>query len=128
MKKTYQAGLYAEGIVKRAYQKNGFKIISHRYNCRHGEIDLIAIKKQKMLTNNLFFKNSKHETINFIEVKFRKSEEMIESILRSNQIIRIKNAASHFLSENRQFLNHDISFDFVTVNANLEVKIHKDYF
>ena len=102
------------------YQKSGYKIISTRYKSKYGEIDIIAAKE-----SGVIFK--KMTSLAFVEVKFRQSEELIENILRKNQIIRIKNTAEIFLSENSEFNDCDISFDFALQIKN-KIKIYKNYF
>lgn len=128
MKKTYQAGLRAEGFVKSFYQRKGYKIIAHRYKCRFGEIDLIAVKNSSNIFGKFFSRRKSCYTIYFIEVKYRKNNELIESVLRSSQISRIKDAAAIFLSKHEEYLNCNISFDFATVDKYSNVKIYQDFF
>lgn len=59
--KVYGLGLKGEEAAKRYLRKKGFKILDTNYQCRFGEIDIIAQKK---------------ETIVFCEVKTR-SEGML---------------------------------------------------
>ncbi len=128
MKKTYQTGLQAEELVKSFYQSNGYKIIAHRYKCRYGEVDIIAVKDSANYFTKFLSKNKNSGTIYFIEVKYRKNNELIESVLRSNQISRIKDAALVFISENSKYSYHNISFDFVTVDKNSNIQIYQDFF
>lgn len=59
--RVYGLGLKGEEAAKRYLRKNGFKILDANYQCRFGEIDIIAQKK---------------DTIVFCEVKTR-SEGML---------------------------------------------------
>lgn len=59
--KVYGLGLKGEEAAKRYLRKKGFKILDTNYQCRFGEIDIIAQKK---------------DTIVFCEVKTR-SEGML---------------------------------------------------
>ena len=128
MKKTYQAGLLAEGLVKSCYQNKGYRIIAHRYKCQFGEIDLIAVKNSNNIFSKFFSGRKNCCTIYFIEVKYRKNNELIESVLRFNQISRIKDAAAIFLSENAKYSNCNISFDFATVDKYSNVRIYQNFF
>lgn len=128
MKKTYQSGLRAEGFVKSFYQHNGYKVIAHRYKCRFGEIDLIAVKNTSNILNKFFARSKSCNTIYFIEVKYRKNNELIESVLRLSQVSRIKDAAAIFLSKHEEYLDYNISFDFATVDKYSNVKIYQDFF
>ncbi|MCX7338896.1 MAG: YraN family protein [Alphaproteobacteria bacterium] len=82
-----QKGRLAEGYVRQLLQKKGYEILAHRYKCKHGEIDFLALD---------FSGDGK--TLVAIEVKYRKTfDDAAESItLRQQQ--RIKNSVLDYLS------------------------------
>jgi putative endonuclease len=102
-KQTYQFGILAEKISIFLLIIKGYKILKWRYKSRFGEVDIIA-KKAKIIVA--------------IEVKARKSSSkiIIEEILSLKQIERVKKSAQFFVSENLQFHNYDLRFDFIEVN------------
>lgn len=111
-KKTYQFGIAAERLVIWFLRLKGYSILSWRYKTYFGEIDLIA---------------KKGKTIIFIEVKARKSSELIEIVLRPKQVERIKKAAEFFIAKNPKFHNYDCRFDFVQVDKFFIPKHHKNF-
>lgn len=86
-------------------KQNNFQIIKQNYQCKIGEIDIIAIKEN---------------ILRFIEVKYRKNDlygtplEAI-NIRKQKKLIR---TASWFLNENRQYENMQCSFDVMAVTDN----------
>jgi putative endonuclease len=99
-RKTYQFGLFAEKISLIFLTLKGYKILSHRYKSRFGEIDIIAKKSRKIV---------------FVEVKARRAKSTIEEVLRPKQLNRIKRAAEFFIATNPQFQNYDLRFDFIEI-------------
>ena len=97
-KQTYQYGVESEATAISFLENKGYKIISSRYKTKLGEIDIIAEATQ---------------TLVFIEVKARKGQELLETILRRAQINRIRNAAQIFLAKNPKYQNHNVRFDFI---------------
>lgn len=98
--KVYGLGLKGELAAKRYLKKKGFKILKTNYQCRFGEVDIIALDKNCLV---------------FCEVKTR-SEGMIappqESVTYTKQQKIIKTAL-FYLQENRSF---EISrFDVVAI-------------
>lgn len=112
-KQTYQYGLEAELIAINFLQDKGYKILAQRYKTKLGEVDIVAEIAQ---------------TLVFIEVKARTNQELIEVILRRNQINRIRNAARFFLAKNIKYQNHDIRFDFILFNRVLEPQHFEAFF
>ncbi len=98
--KVYGLGLKGEMAAKRYLKKKGFKILKTNYQCRFGELDLIAMDKDCLV---------------FCEVKTR-SEGMIaapyESVTYAKRQKMIK-TASFFLQEHQSFLNS--RFDVVSI-------------
>ena len=112
-KQTYQYGLDAELAAIEFLQNKDYKIIAKRYKTKFGEVDIIAKTGQTLI---------------FIEVKARTSQELIEVILRKNQINRIKNTALFFIAENINYQNHDIRFDFILFNKDQGIQHFEGFF
>lgn len=127
---NYKNGVIFEEKAKKYLQRYGYKIIETRYKNNYGEIDIVAEEsylRENILKNGFNF-NSHKKCLVFVEVKSRKSDELIESILRRAQIKRIKNSASYFLSKHDGYQNHDIRFDFILFTNSKEMAHHKNYF
>ncbi|MBM3579597.1 MAG: YraN family protein [Alphaproteobacteria bacterium] len=112
MKRTYQFGLLAEKIAMIFLWLKGYKILAWRYKNSCGEIDIIAKKGQVIV---------------LVEVKARRSELLVEEVLRPHQLSRIKRSAELFIAQNPQFQNHDLRFDFIEVGKNLWPKHQKNF-
>lgn len=112
-KQTYQYGIEAESSAIKFLQNKDYKIIAQRYKTKLGEVDIVAEIDQ---------------TLVFIEVKARKSQELIEVMLRKNQINRIRNAARYFLAKYPIYQNHDIRFDFILFEKSLEPQHFEAFF
>jgi putative endonuclease len=111
-KQTYRFGLLAEKIAMILLWIKGYKILEWRYKTHFGEIDIIAKKSRVIVA---------------IEVKARSSKFLIEEVLHSKQIERIKKAAEFFIARNLQFQNYDLRLDFIEVGRFLIPKHHKNF-
>ena len=100
--KVYGLGLKGELAAKRYLKKKGYKILKTNYQCRFGELDIIALKDDCLV---------------FCEVKTR-SEGMIappqESVNHSKQQKMIKTAL-FFLQQHKSFMNS--RFDVIAITA-----------
>ena len=97
---NYSHGVWAEGEALRYLEELGFTALRERYKTKFGEIDLIV---------------QKGELVCFVEVKMRQSEvEALEAVTKRARK-RIENSALFFLSENPEFINHDMRFDVVAI-------------
>lgn len=112
-KNTYQFGIIHEQEAILELKNQGFEIVKTRYKTKFGEIDVIA-KKNDLLV--------------FVEVKSRRNEELIEVILRPNQVKRIKDSASYFLSKNQEYYNFNFRFDFILFIENQKMQHFESYF
>ena len=95
-------GQFGEEQAARYLRRHGYAIIARNYNCRFGEIDLIARKRKYVV---------------FVEVKLRKDDrfaQAAEFVTRSKQE-RILATASLWLSQNET--NLQPRFDVVEVYA-----------
>lgn len=99
--KSFKFGLFAEYVAIFLYVIRFYKILRHRMRNYGGEIDLIAVRGNKLV---------------FIEVKARSSD--LDDVLVSvSQQQRIKKAAEIFLVHNRKYQNYEIRFDLVVVKT-----------
>ena len=95
-------GLASEALALNFLRRQGLKLLARNYQCRAGEIDLIARQE---------------ETIVFVEVRFRKNQRYgtpIESVTPAKQR-KIIRCARHFLMHNPQFAGCDCRFDIVGI-------------
>ncbi len=99
---AYDYGFSSEKIAAEFLTSKGFEILKKRFKTKFGEIDLIA---------------KKDDLVIFVEVKGRKTKELIEVILTKHQTCRIKNAAMLFVAQNLQYQNFNLRFDFILFNG-----------
>ncbi len=127
---NYKKGLIFEEKARIFLQKKGYKVIAKRYKNQFGEIDIIAESfdvRDNVLKNGFNFKSYK-KCLVFFEVKSRKRDDLIEVIIRKSQVERIKNCASIFLSQNSQYDNYDIRFDFILFSGSRCPRHYINYF
>ncbi|MEO1207815.1 MAG: YraN family protein [Pseudomonadota bacterium] len=98
--KRYRRGLWAERAVCVVLLAKGYRLIAQRARTPFGEIDLIAVRGQR---------------ISFIEVKARRSMAAAEASVSNKQRQRIKRAATSWLNDKPQFHEHEITFDLIFV-------------
>lgn len=94
-------GKDGEGLAVKYLKSNGFKILNKNFRCAIGEIDIVAKEK---------------DTIVFIEVKTRKSDdftEPFESIGKRKQN-KIRNLAEYYLQE-KDCSDCEIRFDVLSI-------------
>ena len=95
-----QLGVYGEKCISKFLEKRGFNVIEKNYNCRYGEIDLVA---------------EKDETLAFVEVKSRKKEHFpISTVVIQSKQQKIIKSAKHFVFK-KQILDKILRFDVATV-------------
>ncbi|MCH9806798.1 MAG: YraN family protein [Alphaproteobacteria bacterium] len=97
-RQRYRKGHSAERIAAIWLTLKGYRILAKRQRTPAGEIDLIAVRRQR---------------IAFIEVKRRKTPDEAESSITKNQRQRIRRAANLWLSRKQRFQAYDIGFDLV---------------
>jgi putative endonuclease len=103
-----KTGRTAENTAKKYLRKQGLTFISSNFHCRHGEIDLI-------------FKD--HQTIVFVEVRFRKKSDYgssIESIDFKKQQKIIK-AAEFYLYKNKLTESVTCRFDVIGIEPKFKI-------
>jgi len=100
--KSLSIGQTVERYALNYLKKAGLSTITQNWSCRFGEIDLIMLE---------------HETVVFVEVRYRKSNYFggaLESIDQHKRRKLLKTAES-FLNENPNWLEHACRFDVITV-------------
>jgi putative endonuclease len=91
-------GRRAEWIAALALRLRGYRIIAKRERTPLGEIDLIALRGQR---------------IAFVEVKRRVTLEAAEAAVTATQRTRIRRAASLWLARNARYQSYEQGFDLV---------------
>ncbi len=97
---SHQRGLLAENIAAFWLMLHGWRILARRYKTPHGEIDIIARRKNLAA---------------FIEVKARKSESDAAESITPRAQKRISDAAGHYLASHPSIAGLDLRFDAVLV-------------
>ena len=97
---SYKFGIFSEYIVILFLFFKGYRILKRRYKNNLGELDLVC-KKSNLLI--------------IVEVKGRKKNINIESILSENQKRRIINSTLSLVSANKKYQKLAIRFDLVIV-------------
>jgi putative endonuclease len=99
-RRRHRGGIRAETAVALVYLATGHRILGRRFKTPVGEIDLIAIRKNRVA---------------FIEVKMRQSTEEAEDAITLTMRRRVRRAADLWLARNPQYQQHDVGFDAVFV-------------
>lgn len=110
---NFHAGLSAEAIVARAYQRAGAEIAVTRWRGTGGEIDLIARNGARVL---------------FVEVKKSRTHDAARQRLSRRQIERIFASASEFVTNEPNGQLTEMRFDLATVDQNGTVQILENAF
>lgn len=111
MMTSYSKGIIAEYLACIYLLCRGYKIIETRYKTKLGEIDIIA---------------KKGKSINFVEVKLRQNERKAKQAISKNNQNRVINSAKLFIQRNNHYSNYNLSFDAITVNLPLKIKLIKN--
>ena len=112
---TYRRGLWAEYIAMAWLMFKGYRILAHRYRTRHGEIDIIAKKRNCLV---------------FIEVKARQNiMDALEAVNITTQR-RIVNAARHYISRHPDIhdKNPTLRFDVIAQIKYIGIRHVRDAF
>jgi putative endonuclease len=96
--KAYRSGLLAETLAATMLRLKGYRILARRYRTPVGEIDIVALRRKRLV---------------FVEVKRRKSAEDAAWSIPTRQRRRIVRAAQYWLASHPAFNNHDMSFGVV---------------
>lgn len=105
-------GKLGEALATDFLIKHNHSIIGANYYSSFGEIDIIAIKANKL---------------KFIEVKTRKNPNvrLAENSISLSKQKKIANTAMHFLSKNPQYSQYDCSFDVIIIISYPEEESYK---
>lgn len=96
----YRRGRMSEWIAAVAMMARGYRILGHRVRTPYGEIDLIAVRGQR---------------IAFVEVKRRVARIEAEAAITSRQAGRIARAAEFWVSRNPAYREHEQGLDAMLV-------------
>lgn len=91
-------GRRAEWIAALALRLRGYRILAQREKTPLGEIDLIAVRGQRLA---------------FVEVKRRATLEAAEASITAAQRARVRRAANLWLARNGRYQSHNLGFDIV---------------
>lgn len=89
-------------------ENEGYHIVERNFNCRHGEIDIIALK------DNI---------LSIVEVKYRKNSlrGLPEEAVTPSKIVKICKSAQYYLYSHRQYEKYQLRFDVLSI---LDEEIH----
>ena len=102
MAKSKLVGAWGEALAAEYLRKKRYKIIASGFQCRFGEIDLIAESKRFLV---------------FVEVKLRKNADFAQAreYVDSRKQARLRTTASYYLSQNPTKLQP--RFDVIEIYA-----------
>ncbi len=107
-------GSQKETDAKIWLEAQSLKVIAENFQCKGGEIDLIALQAEKSPAGE------KQKRLVFIEVKFRTSEKFGHpaEFVDSGKQQRIQKCAQLFLMRHAEYQNFPLRFDVITMTAN----------
>ena len=102
--KNHQRGQWAEQVALEYLEREKLELLSRNYHGPRGEIDLIMLH---------------HETIVFIEVRYRSNNSYIHALetINEKKCTRIIKTSLHYLQANRWAENNPCRFDVITVSG-----------
>ena len=101
-RKAHRRGHIAEFACAGLLLLKGYSLLARRYRNRHGEIDLIALRRG---------------VVAFIEVKARARKEEALGAITADKRRRVAQAAQGYLASNPDFLQHGLRFDVMVVTS-----------
>ena len=96
----YRRGWVSEWVAAAALLAKGYRLLGRRVRTPYGEIDLIAVRGQRLA---------------FVEVKRRATRLEGEAAVTPRQAARIARAAEFWVSRNRTYADHEQGLDVVLV-------------
>lgn len=99
-RRRYRRGHLGEQLALVALSAKGYRIIGRRVRTPAGEIDLIAVRGNRLM---------------FCEVKRRNDRAAAEASIGTRQRDRIRRAADLWLARNACYRDHEMGFDVVFV-------------
>lgn len=100
-------GEHWENVAAEHIRSAGLRLSERNYNCRMGEIDLIA---------------EDGDTLVFIEVRYRRNRgfgSALESV-DSRKQLRLREAALHYLTTHPKAANRPLRFDVIAIEGPAE--------
>lgn len=97
-RRRFRRGQTGEAIAALYLMAKGYRIVARRYKSPLGEVDIIAVRRQRLA---------------FIEVKYRQSLEAAEAAITGTLRQRVRNAANLWLSKHARYQRHDVGFDLI---------------
>lgn len=104
METTRAKGLHIEKLAANYLQQQHFSIYKTNFQCRYGEIDLIALHDDLLI---------------FVEVRYRKNKSFggASASVDQQKQQRIIHTAAEFLHQEPKMNNKDIRFDVIAVEG-----------
>jgi putative endonuclease len=93
-----RSGRFAELFATAALMAKGYRILGRNVKTRAGEIDIIAVRGQR---------------IAFVEVKRRANRDAAEAAILDAQATRIRNAADYWLTNRPRYHAHEQGYDLM---------------
>jgi putative endonuclease len=94
-------GMLAELAAAALLMLKGYRIVERRHRSRSGEIDLIAVRGNRLA---------------FVEVKLRRSLDVAAASITGRQTARIVRTAEQWVWQHPRYRGHEIGFDAVLVS------------
>ena len=110
-KVSYRSGHTAELQVARHYERDGWRVLQHRFKSAAGEIDLA------------FHRN---DTVLFVELERARTHDIAASRISLQQIARINQSAEIFVDEHLSGQNFEMRLDASLVDQKGEIQIIPD--
>ena len=107
-KLSYHSGQAAELQVARHYEREGWRVLQHRFKSAAGEIDLVL---------------RRNDTVLFVEVKRARTHDIAASRISLQQIARINQSAEIFVSEHLSGKNFEMRRDAALVDRKGEIQV-----
>ncbi|HRD78560.1 MAG TPA: YraN family protein [Hyphomicrobiaceae bacterium] len=96
----YRRGHTSEWLAAAVLMAKGYRILARRYRTHGGEIDLVAVRGQRLA---------------FVEVKRRRTRAEAEAAIEEVQSRRLGVAVDHWLARHAGYREHEIGLDAVLV-------------
>ena len=107
-KLSCHSGQAAELQVARHYERDGWRVLEHRFKSAAGEIDLVL---------------RRNDTVLFVEVKRARAHDIAASRISLQQIARINQSAEIFVTEHLSGQNFEMRLDVALVDQKGEIQI-----
>ena len=99
-RRSERSGRKAEWVAAVFLMLKGYRILAHRVRSRHGELDLIAVRGDRLA---------------FIEVKYRRTLEAAFTSVSGEQANRMADAAEQWAWKHPAYRNHRLGLDAIYI-------------